>query len=410
MSRRRKLLIGVAVLTVAGVPLAVTSSGGGSSLFKATPAGATTQDEIQYVQTTGSSGTYIKYVPGNGSKATNQSVTSGGGCATPTPSGVPLLNFAGFIYPNGSYTAGSQAAAIVGAYKQRTGVCSIPPAWAIDNVPSGSQTGAEALDFSVGSNSLVVGRVFSEAIINLQRSDKLTTAVNVNLVEYLTGVASPVGSQCFVLGTTGTAIQVDTNPANTNTPGCGVTGNATLAGFDRVEIQVLTPNGSVSVVGPSSTFIFANQICGGTTLTTQSNQDPALGQVTFSLTLQEPANVCKSYTGFNATLSPDQRQATFNSFGAASTHFTFTINWGDFPECTPNGSNGFPACPPTQVSIDGTTFTDQTYCPAATAPGQVCTTQKNFQYVNVTVNNVTTTETQISENWDGLIDVAFRTP
>src|SRR6266581_1762585 len=48
---------------------------------------STNPDTIQYVQTTGSSGTFIKYVPGDGSKVTNQSVTSGGGCPTPSPKG-----------------------------------------------------------------------------------------------------------------------------------------------------------------------------------------------------------------------------------------------------------------------------------------------------------------------------------
>ena len=35
-------------------------------------------DKIVYVQTTGSGGTYLQYVPGDGSTVTKQSVTSGG--------------------------------------------------------------------------------------------------------------------------------------------------------------------------------------------------------------------------------------------------------------------------------------------------------------------------------------------
>ena len=405
------MLVGLAGIAAIGVPLALTTSGGGGSLFRASPAGATTPDKILYAQTTGSQGTYIQYVPGDGSKPTKESVTSGGGCATPTPSGVPLLNFAGFLYPDGSYTPGSQTNGIVGAFKQRTGVCAIPQAWSIDNVPSGSQTGAEALDFSVGTNALVAGRVFSEAQLILQRSDKLTTATQVTLLEYLGANPAPVASQCFVLASSGASIPVDTTPSNTATPTCAAPAStdASLVGFDRIEIQVTSPNESVSVVGPSSTFIFASQICGGTTINTQSNQDANLGQVTFSLTLQESANVCKSYTSFSAQLNPGaqfERSATFNSFGAGNTHFTFTINWGDFPECTPDGSDNLPACPPTQVQVNGGAFTDQTYCDAATANNQVCTTHKNFAFVNVNG----TTKTQITENWDGLIDVSFRSP
>ena len=64
-------------------------------------AGAAGPDTIQYVQQTGSGGTYIRYVPGDGSPATTQAVTGGGGCATPTVSGPPVLAFSARSYPNG---------------------------------------------------------------------------------------------------------------------------------------------------------------------------------------------------------------------------------------------------------------------------------------------------------------------
>src|SRR5437870_2312389 len=62
---------------------------------------STNPDKIQYVQTTGANGTYIKYVPGDGSAPTSQSVTGGGGCATPTVSGPPILAFRAKYYANG---------------------------------------------------------------------------------------------------------------------------------------------------------------------------------------------------------------------------------------------------------------------------------------------------------------------
>jgi hypothetical protein len=401
--RRRLLVAGIAVLALA-LPMAASSGGGASLSFKAAPASATGPDTVQYVQTTGSSGTYIQYVPGNGTESTTESVTSGGGCATPSPSGIPLLGFSGSLYPDGTYTAGTQTPAIVGAYKQRTGVCSLGQAWSIDNVPTGTapKTGAEALDFSLGSNPLVAGRRFTRATLYLQRSDKLTGSVSVELVESLQG--SPVASQCYGLGSTST-VQVDTNaPDNTV---CPTAGDLSTSGFDTIEIRLLTNGGSVSVVGPSSTFYLTSQICGTQQIQTSSSQDPTFGQVTIGVTLSEPSTVCKSYAGFFAqqTVNPDgtvNKVAAFNSFGSAGTHFVFTIDWGNRPYCTPDPKTG-PVCPPTQVSADNITYFPQTFCAAATAGQLPCTTSKTYQYV--TVNN--TTYTHISETWDGLIDSWF---
>src|SRR4051812_11842330 len=117
---RRPTIVMVGVALIAGT-FAWSQLGGA--------AGASgTLDKIVYSQQTGSNGTYIQYVPGDGSKATKQSVTSGGGCATPSPSGVPLLAFSALYYPpvaNQPAYSGSPTAAVVGAYKSRTGVCQI---------------------------------------------------------------------------------------------------------------------------------------------------------------------------------------------------------------------------------------------------------------------------------------------
>jgi len=55
---------------------------------------------------------------------------------------------------------------------------------------------------------------------------------------------------------------------------------------------------------------------------------------------------------------------------------------------------------PTQVTIDGVNFSDQTYCPAASAAQPTCTTNKVYHYI--VVNG--TPMTQITETWDSLVD------
>src|SRR5258708_4555962 len=107
-ARQRKWLAGAIGLVAIATSVAVTQFGSGAASAASGP------DTIQYVQTTGSNGTYIQYVPGDGSTPTNESITSGGGCATPTPSGVPVLQFSALYYPAGY--AGSSAPAVVGAY------------------------------------------------------------------------------------------------------------------------------------------------------------------------------------------------------------------------------------------------------------------------------------------------------
>ncbi len=390
-NRRRKILAGLAGLAAVATPVAITQFDG--------PATASGPDTIQYVQTTGNGGTYIEYVPGNGSTPTSQSVTGSGGCATPTVHGTPILGFSALLYPNTDYS-GSPTAAIVGAYKQRTGVCAIPQAWAIENM--------EALDFSVGSNTLVAGRIFSRAQIEVQREDKAAVASDtVQLVEYLSG--SQVASQlCSINGPAGTALLTDTN---TSVAGATCVGqDATSTGFDTIEIRVLTTTGSVSVVGPTSVFTLANEICGGQTINTASTDGSATsGQVSVSLTLLGPNTTCKWYTDFQSSAN-DVEPATgttksivFDSQALNGTQFTVTIDWGNETFCRPD-SDGAPACPPTLVSFDGVNFSPQTYCSVATAADPLCTTAKNFNYV--TINNVT--YTHVTETWSGINDWAFR--
>jgi len=356
-------------------------------------AGAAGPDTIQYVQQTGSGGTYIKYVPGDGSPPTMQSVTSGGGCATPTPSGPPVLAFSTRSYASGYNNPSTTA--VVGAYKSRTGVCAIPQAWSIEV--------KEGLRFSVGPNALTAGRVFGRAQIRLEREDKTTSsspAVSVQLVEYLAN--AQVGTQTVPLaGAQGAQITADT-------------GVATSA-FDTVEIRVLSPAaGAISVVGPTSTFTLANVICVSDTISTTSNDGTATsGEVSATITYAgntaDPAR-CKAYTDFSATTtSPESTNGKLVDFLATQTagaHITTHFDWGLFTYCRPDASvAGVPTCPTTFVDF-GAGAQAQVFCAAANPPAtpQWCTTKRTYDYVTVG----TTTFTHITEDWDGFGDVIWK--
>ena len=350
---------------------------------------STNPDTIQYVQTTGSSGTFIKYVPGDNSSVTNQSVTSGGGCATPKPKGAAILAFSAHYYPNG-YNGGTVTDAVVGAYKARTGVCQIPQAWSVEV--------NEGLDFSVGSNSLVIGRLFSRAQLQIEREDKYAVTdppVTGQLVMTLAG---------NVVGTVGFSVPAP----NTVTPITADTGTSTT-GFDKVEVQVLNPAaGSVSVVGPTSTFTLASKICPGESITTSSSD------VSATLTYVS-GTACKSYTNFG--VNSTDKSVTFLSSQLAGAHMTATFDWGYFPYCRADGfSDTVPPCPPTQVDFGDGVFHPETYCAAVDPSAQTsppynpppwCATSRHVQYV-LDPGGSGATVAHITETWDGLGDIVWR--
>jgi hypothetical protein len=388
------------------VAVALVASGVVGSQLGTAASAPTVPDTIQYSQTTGSNGTYILYTPGDGSKTTKQSVTSGGGCATPTPSGAPLLGFSASYYSSG-YN-GTASPAVVGAYKSRTGVCQIPQAWSIEK--------NEALKFAVGSNSLVAGRVFSRAQIKLEREDKSTLAdapVQGRLVTRLGATIVDQSKTFSINGPAGTQVTADTGLSTT--------------GFDSVEIRVESPDaGSISVVGPTSTFTFASKICVGDTITTNSSGGSAsAGQVAASVTLAGVASgpTCKSYTFFGASASDpnstDGKSISFLSQQVIGAHITATFDWGYTPYCRADATtDSVPTCPTTYVNFgDGTGDHAQTYC-AAADPGNTalpwCTTSRNFEYK--TVHDPTNPAanaagdvvvTHITETWDGYGDIYF---
>lgn len=388
-TKYRQLLVGVIGIAAIAAPAALLG-GGSKPVAAVSTASGQTQDEIQYLET--SKATTVQYSPVSGSSTSEAIQGGGGGCSAPTPVGVPILNFGAQLYTgtaNGieNYSDTTPAAASAGIYKARTGVCSIPQDWSIDNVTG---TGAEGLDFSIGTNSLVANRLFTEAQIVLQRSDKLTTPVDVQLVEFLSG--SQVANQCYSIPDTNAVTEdtSQTHPALTDSE-CGSQNTPLATGFTSLEVRVLTPGGSVSVAGPTSTFFLANQICGGGHLSTPDN----------NFSVQDNGTGCKSYTNFS--YSAANLSAQFDTFGSTLTHFAFTVNWVILPDangnpCTPDGSNGN-QCAATMVTVNGQTA-PQTYCSSATADHPVCTTSRDYSYP-------ADGTTHITETYDADVDITF---
>ncbi|MDQ1509213.1 MAG: hypothetical protein QOG50_1057, partial [Actinomycetota bacterium] len=295
--------------------------------------------------------------------------------------------------------SGSSTVVPVGAYQSRTGVCSIPQAWSVE--------ANEGLIFGVGPNSLTVGRQFSRAQLQIEREDKsLATDPPVVVQALLRAGSTVVSTQSFnVAGPNGNQITLDT--------GEGV-------GFDSIELRVLSPAaGSISVVGPTSTFTFAKTICPGESITdTSTDGSASAGQVsaTFNF-VSAPGGACKSYTTFDASASDPTsstlKSVKFLSQQLAGAHITASFDWGLFPYCRPDTTAdsahpGAPVCPTTSVDF-GSGFVTQTFCQpnGATTTNPWCTTSKHFDYV-ADPSDSSVTVVHITETWDGLGDVYFR--
>ena len=238
----------------------------------------------------------------------------------------------------------------------------------------------------------------SRAQLELQaESGGSDSPITVELVESLGG--TQVATQTCTISTSGSTVTADTRTASDSA--CSTNPGTTGAQFDTLEVRVLTVNASVSIVGPETTFTMTNQICG-------SQQIQSNGPVTATLTDTAPTGTeCKNYTTFNSTVSGNGQDQTlsFNAYASGNIPLAMTIPWAPQAECqpgTPTEEDPLPECAPTQVSYDGTTFTDQTYC-ASASPGILCTTNKTYNYI--VVNGVT--ETQITENWVGDVDCCY---
>jgi hypothetical protein len=422
--------VGIAAVVT---PLALTTALTGVSKVPGTVAGATgtqsSPDQILYGQTSGTPANFYQYVPGNGSAATTQTVTpKNGNCGTPTisdPNG-SILAITAKLYaasPSSNEYDNASSPATVGSTQLATGVCDISPAWSIENKAG---KGAEALDFSPGPDTKVIGtnRTFTDAQIPIQRKDSGVSqpGATVQLVEFDSSGNQLASQTCTINGGQGTLITADTNGPGT---GGNCTG-ATASFFQSVEVRNLTTSTSLSVVGPAATFTLGSVVCGQQTI-------QSTGPVSATLTVNAAPSVCKSYTSFSSGPNANgQETLMFNGFSAGSIPFTVNITWPAVPLCQPDAQNhqdpnsvpvppalALPICAPHEFSFDNITYYDQAYCRTPSAPGpgivpeqELCTANK--AYNNVTVNPdgsvtpITTASnapgTQITETWVGDID------
>jgi hypothetical protein len=404
---KRSLVAAAVGIAAVVTPLAVTAALTGTSAIPEAAAGATgtqnSPDQIVYGQTTGTPSTFFEYVPGNNSAPTTQTVNAQNGkCGTPTVSGAPILAVTAKLYassPSSNYYTNASSAGTVGTSGLAVGVCNISPSWSIENK---SGQGAEALDFSPGSNSVIgANRDFTDAQIPIQRKDSgvAQPGATVQLVEFDSSGNQLASQTCTINGGQGTQITADTNGPGT---GGNCTGTTTSQ-FATVEVRNVTTSTSLSVVGPAATFTLGSQVCGGGTI--QANASP--GAAVAQLTLNEPSTVCKNYSAFTSTTQNGTSQVEFDASGSTDLQFTVQFIWPAQAFCTPDGTNGTTMCAPDTVSysdpVTGNTVTnqDQTYCAAADLTDQLCTVTKNFNY-NVSFNGGP--GTQITETWSGDID------
>lgn len=414
----RRVSKALALLVAIVVPVAITE-------LLPTTAHATGPDTVQFTQSSGSSKAYFKYVPGDGSTATTQNVTGGGGCSSPRlgaaqtgktqGSTAPILGWAGQAWLSQTdYTPGGSSGAVVGAYNGSTGVCATGQNFSIDNVsqPSGgnSKWGLEELDFAAGSNPVDAGRPFTRATVNI--INDTSTATTVHMIETLDG--TQVASQdCLLAATTKSnspsVVAADTTPNGTTCVGT----DASFTAFDELKIQVPIAGESVSITQTSTFTLGGGKICGGQTVT-GSDQSGSSGGVSATLTLNAPGTDCKVYANFavsanrpDPNLPGDPKVVVFSGTGQslpAGDHITTTVDWGYQPACAPA------TCAPTLISFDGgQTYVPQTFCAAADPANTTtpwCTTTKKFSYVDVNG----TTMTHVVESWDGVGDPALRNP
>ena len=430
---KRLLAAGALGISAIVTPIALTVALPGVGSAPSSVAGASGFDQIFFNQTTGSPADTFQYQPAGGALSAPQAVNVSGNCATPTgkPPPAAILSVCGKVYSSTTYAVGSTIKmASLGTSGPATGVGAIPPSWSLDNK---SGKGAEAIDFSPGADTAVIGsnRVFVDAQIPIVRKDSSQVGpMTVELAEFSSTDTSgtPLATQnCVTNGGEGAQFIADTNGNANCTPETGVPQD----GFETVEVRDLTTSSSLSVGGPQASFELGNVICGGQSIQPTNNG----GNVTATLTLTGAPTQCKSYTSFSSTFDTSTQLPTlsFNGFSASSVQLTLRIAWPAVPLCnpyvdvpgvTPGATTGIPVesglaqnmCPVHSFSLDNTTFYDQAYCQTAQAgvPQQeLCTVTKDYNndVVNAdgTVSPITTSTgapgTQITEDWVGLVDM-----
>jgi hypothetical protein len=278
----------------------------------------------------------------------------------------------------------------VGAYNSRTGVCSIPQAWSLEV--------GEGLIFAPGPNSLTNGRLFTSASLFLEREDKTGGTLNGRMLEKLNG--SVVGTKSF-------SITTNANPIPATDTGLVPTG------FDQLEIQVLSPAaGSISVVGPTSTFTLAGQICPGQSISdTSTGGTQSSGEVSVTVTYVSGSG-CKAFTFFDASstdsFSVDGKSITFLSQQLAGAHITIHIDWGNLALCRADATADpdVPNCPTSFVDL-GSGAQPEEYCSAASVSQPVCSVFKQFTYIADPADSSKTVVHEV-ENFDALGDIFIR--
>jgi hypothetical protein len=434
----RILATGAVALAAIATPLAWSQIVGATNAGPLPNHTSPSFDEIQFNQDTSQNGTYASFVPGANSHAPvssgswSESSNNGGGCSsgiTYTHSGqstAALMNLSAINY-------GGTGAASVGTFKYRTGVC-------ISN--SGGDQAIDpnaSLVFSLNPtqsspiNTAVIGsgRIFADARVWVARADKNTDKASVTLTEWLKsagGTEQQVGSQVFMVGQ-GSPVTLDSScpgsvvsdSAQTFSFDNSCTGSAPTSGFDQIEVRnTSTTADSVAIVGGASfapVFYLQNELCVGGHVSQSSGTDNFGANATITLvSVPSGSPTCKSYSQFAVggdTAALGSKFVEFDATPLAGSHFTVHVDWGDASYCTPDGENGVPACAPTEVVINGSPETPQTYCPVAGFPNVTTgmTVSGTGIPANTTVTSLSSTGTAatLSQNAaaDGTVNLTF---
>ncbi|MGA2530759.1 MAG: putative Ig domain-containing protein [Acidimicrobiales bacterium] len=211
------------------------------------------QDKIIYVQKSGQqkTGPYVEYEGANGTNLTQSLSLANGSCSGSTVSNPtsPLLPFSASYYSSGY--SGTSTAASVGSTVTKQGVAETGVCVNSRTSPGYTIQPNEGLVFSIGTNSLTAGRVFSQATIPLKRNDSTRGSLSGSLVlrrANSSGIETTVDTVPFSVPVAGTESPGDTND-------CPVVSTGVVPAadqFDQLEIQVDSPStGSVSVTGPN---------------------------------------------------------------------------------------------------------------------------------------------------------------